>query len=411
MIRWLIAVTICFALVSTAQAQEWTRFRGPNGQGISDVKTIPTAFSAKDYKWKQKLPGEGHGSPTLWGEKLFVVSADKRTATRSLICLNAATGKPAWETKIESNTHHLHKFNHYGTCTPAVDADRVYVYAGSDKNTRVIAFDHDGNEQWSADLGSFDGNHGPSTSPMLYKDMVIVTHDQIADGAVIALNQKDGKPRWRLDRKGATNGTSYGVPVIYKDASGQDQLIVASKGNGVTGINPDNGKQLWEMGNLMTLRSVAGPVIGQNVLFAQCGSGGGGKGFVAVEPPSAGGKPALKWKLTREIPYVPTPLVYDGHLYYITDGGHAYCKNPKTGKDLWKSRVGDRLGFFGSPVCVNGHIYAISKDGKCVVIKASPKAFELVSVNDLGESSYATPAVANGRMYLRTLTHVICVGK
>lgn len=398
------------APVAFANAQEWTRFRGPNGQGISDAKTIPTKFTAKDYTWKQKLPGEGHGSPSLWGDKLFLVSADKASATRSVICLDANTGKPAWETEIDGNTHHLHQFNHYGTCTPAVDANLVYIYAGSDKNTRVIALDHNGKTKWVSELGKFDGNHGPSTSPMLYKDMVIVTHDHIANGAVIALNKSNGKQRWKIARKGADNGTSYGVPVIYKDASGQDQLIVASKGNGVTAINPDNGKQIWELSKLMKLRSVAGPVIGDNILFAQCGSGGGGKGFVAVEPGSNASKAKLKWQSTRGIPYVPTPLFIDGYLYYITDGGHAACINPSDGAVLWMERIAEKLGFFGSPVCVNGHIYAIAKDGRCVVIKASPKKFELVSVNVLGESSYATPAVANGKMYLRTLTGIVCIG-
>lgn len=409
--RLMIVLVLVGTIATTSHAQEWTRFRGPNGQGISDTKTIPTKFTANDYKWKQKLPGEGHGSPSLWGDKLFVISADKKSATRSVICLDAQSGKPVWETTLESNTHHLHQFNHYGTCTPAVDAESVYVYAGSDKNTRVIALDHDGKERWTADLGTFDGNHGPSTSPMLYKDMVIVTHDQIAKGGVMALNKADGKQRWRLDRKGADNGTSYGVPVVYTDASGQDQLIVASKANGVTAINPSNGKKIWELNDLMILRSVAGPVLGDNILFAQCGSGGGGKRFVAVEPGSAGNKATLKWESKRGIPYVPTPIVYDGHLYYITDGGHAACLNPSDGTVLWQERIGDRLGFFGSPVCVNGHIYSMSKDGRCVVIKASPKKFELVSINNLGETSYATPAVANGRMYLRTLTHLICIGK
>lgn len=404
-------IVILAVLTAPLSAQEWTRLRGPNGQGVSDARTVPVKFGEKDFNWKIKLPGEGHGSPVLWGNKVFVVTADKETADRSLVCLNAATGETLWTKTFKGQKYsRKHQFNHYGTVTPAVDAERVYIYLGSSEDCKVVAVDHAGEQAWEQSLGSFNGNHGPGTSPMLYKEMVIVTHDQIPSGAVYALNKSDGKQRWHVKRNGADNGASYGVPIVYKDADGNEQLIVTSKGNGMTGIDPNKGEVVWELGDLFHMRSVAGPVIADGLLFAQCGSGGTGKRFVAVQPGGNGKDAKLMWETKRTIPYVPTPVAYDGYLYTITDGGQAACYKPSESEPVWVERIGQGIGFFGSPVCVNGHIYAIDKQGRVVVFKATPEKFELLAINELGEMSYATPAVAGGKMYLRTLNHLISVG-
>lgn len=403
-------IVILSLLASPLLAQEWTRLRGPNGQGVSDARTVPVKFGEKDFNWKVKLPGEGHGSPVLWGSKVFVVTADKETADRTLVCLNAATGETLWTRTFAGEKYSMHQFNHYGTATPAVDAERAYIYLGSDKDSKVVAVDHSGEVKWQKSLGAFKGNHGPSTSPMLYKDLVIVTHDQIPSGAVYALNKSDGKQRWQVKRNGADNGASYGVPVVYKGADGTEQLIVTSKGNGMTGIDPTRGEVLWELGDLFHMRTVANPVIAGGLLFAQCGSGGTGKRFVAVQPSVAGNQAKLVWDTKRTIPYVPTPVAYDGYLYTVTDGGQAACYKPSESEPVWVDRIGRGLNFFGSPVCVNGNIYAIDKQGRVVVFKATPEKFELLAINELGEMSYATPAVANGKMYLRTLSHLISVG-
>ena len=403
---------VCLCVLQTAaHAQDWTRLRGPNGQGVSDATTVPVTFSEKQYNWKIKLPGEGHGSPVVWGKKLFVTVADKKSAVRHLVCIDTRTGKSSWKHEFKTNTFRMHSFNHYGTATPAVDGEHVYTYVGGDKECFVAALTHDGKPAWQMPLGSVTGKHGPSTSPMVYKDLLIVTHDQDPSGAVYAFDKKTGKQRWHLKRNGAGNGASYGVPVILKGADGKDQLIVISKGNGMTAIDPSQGKVLWEMDDLFPLRCVTSPIIAGDVILGQCGSGGGGKRFVAVKAGNAsGGKGKLLWETKRSIPYVPAPLIYKGNMYYLTDGGQAACMDPKTGDVHWLERAGERLSFFGSPVCINGNIYAISKDGKCVVFKASVSKFELLATNDLGETSYATPAVSGGVMYLRTFTHLISVG-
>ncbi len=397
-------------------ADDWARFRGPNGSGVSDATTVPVKFGKADYNWRVELPGEGYGSPVVVGNKLFVVCAKPNTAERMLVCLDATTGKQLWSRTWASKTYKLHRYNHYGTTTPAADTERVYMYWVNDANVTLKALDHDGQEKWSQDLGPFDSSHGGGTSPMLYKDLVIVTSDQRAapgspgKPAIYAFKRDTGKQVWKLDRSPADNGTSYGVPCIYKDKEGNDQLIVGSKGDGVTGIDPMSGKVIWQMKDLFSLRVVASPIVAGDLVFSQMGSGGGGKRFVGVRPGSAASKPNLEVDLNRSIPYVPTPLYYKGHLYFVHDGGQAACLNPRNGDVVWNERIGNGVSFFGSPVCVNGVIYAISREGQCVTFKATPDGFDLIAINDLGEKSFATPAVANGRMYLRTFTHVISVG-
>ena len=408
--RTTLAALLLLTTALPAAAQEWTRFRGPNGQGVSDAKTVPHKWTDKTFNWKIELPGEGYGSPVAWGDKLFVVCADAKSAERKLLCLNATTGKTAWIKTWPSKTYHLHGHNSYGTTTPAVDAQHVYMYFVNDEAVTLAALNHDGSPAWSANVGPFKSSHGGGTSPMIYKGLVIVTNDQVPKGGMYAFDKNTGKQVWRLARNGADNGTSYGVPCVFTGPDGKDQLIVASKGNGVSGIDPATGKLLWELSDIFHLRSVASPVIAGDLVFAQCGSGGGGKRFVGVRPGAAGQRAELVHDMKAKIPYVPTPVVHEGKFYYITDGGQAACLDPKTGKTLWFERIADRLAFFGSPVCVNGVIYAIARDGRVAVIRANPDKFELLAMNDLGEKSYATPAVAGGRMYLRTLTHLYSVG-
>lgn len=407
-------IATCFAV--SAPAQEWTRFRGPNGSGVSDCKTIPTKWTDKDYRWKVELPGAGHGSVVAWGDKLFLQSGDDKTADRFVLCLSAADGKMLWSKKYAGTPYRKHQLNSVSPSTPAVDAEQVYVYLGTEEKVQVVALDHGGNEKWAADLGVFKSKHGPGTSPMLHGSLVIVTSDQDNDSFVIALDRKSGQPKWRIERKFQGNGASYGVPCVVERPGEKPQIIFASASNGMTSVDPDTGKVNWEIGNLMPLRVVASLVFADGLVITNCGEGGGGKKYVAVQPGSADGasKPKVAWELTKGIPYVPTTVAYQGHLYFVTDGGTAACLTADKGELKWQDRVvtgGPAAAFFGSPICVNGHIYAITRNGEVVVYKASPEKFELVSVHPLGEASFATPAVSGGRMYLRTTKHLVCIGE
>ena len=176
MLRFALFVTLTLS-TSFATAQEWTRFRGPNGTGISET-SFPAKWSADDYTWQTDLPGIGHSSPCIWGRKLFLLSADPETAERYVLCHDTTTGKNLWTRKFESQPHHLHVRSSYASCSPAVDADHVYAAWSDPNHTILMALDHAGETVWSQDLGPWVSQHGFGTSPMLYGDMVILANHQ-----------------------------------------------------------------------------------------------------------------------------------------------------------------------------------------------------------------------------------------
>ncbi len=158
----------------TVSAEHWTRFRGPNGTGVSDAKTIPVVWTESDYNWRAQLPGVGHSSPVIWKERLFVLSADPDNATRYVLCLGTEDGAPVWQRDFPSESHHIHDRNSFASPSPAVDADHVYVAWSTPATTTFMALDHDGNTVWDLDLGRFDSRHGFGTSPILLNDLVIL---------------------------------------------------------------------------------------------------------------------------------------------------------------------------------------------------------------------------------------------
>jgi len=162
------------------RAQEWSRFRGPNGMGLSEAKDLPATWTEADYQWRVALPGVGHSSPVLWGDKIFLNSADAATATRYVVCLSAADGRELWRRQYASQTHSIHARNTYGSSTPAVDAERIYVAWSTPARLTLLALDHDGRDVWDLDLGPVVSEHGFGTSPMLYQDLVILSNNQQA---------------------------------------------------------------------------------------------------------------------------------------------------------------------------------------------------------------------------------------
>ena len=195
---------VFFALLASpcaiADAQEWTRFRGPNGTGISDATTIPATWTDDDYHWKIDLPGIGHASPVIWGNKIFLLSADPETVTRTVLCLDAADGHTIWSRSYPSSKHVKHQLNSFASATPAVDAERVYVAWSTPDEYTFVAFDHDGNEQWKLNLGPYISQHSCGTSPIVYEDLVILGNDQDGDSSLVAVERTTGSIRWRVPR-------------------------------------------------------------------------------------------------------------------------------------------------------------------------------------------------------------------
>lgn len=404
----LIVMGLFAALPATLTAQEWTRFRGANGVGASNADSIPTRWSADDYNWRIKLPGVGHSSPVLFGDKLFVTCSNKDSAELLVLCLRADHGNELWRKTYASKPHRQHQYNSYASATPAVDEHHVYITWAYPESQQLLALDHSGKEVWKRDLGPYKSQHGGNASPMVYKDMLIMPNDQDGESYLLAVDRMTGKDRWRVPRSSAT--AAYGTPCEYIDPDGRPALLFNSQSHGITAVDPANGKVLWEVGGLFDKRSLNSAMVVAGLALGSCGSGGGGNYIVAVRCGTADGrvKPELAWKIDQAAPYVPTPIARGDLLFLFSDGGIVTCVHAPTGEVRYRERA-VQGGFFASPVMANGHIYAIDRNGQVVVVKATDK-FELVSKLDLGEVCHATPAIAHGRMYIRTYEHLMSLG-
>lgn len=401
---WLAAVGLCGA---PAFGQEWTRFRGPDGSGIGKGESIPVSFTEADFAWRVKLPGPGHSSPVLWGKRIFLTCVDKRRSRR-VVCVDADDGRVLWSWKASFTPYRQNKQNSYAASTPAVDARGVYISWVSGKTFIVLALDHEGRPVWRRELGQFSAEHGAGASPIVLDGVVIAGKDcQSRASCLVGLDSKTGRTLWQRRRK--RGYTSYVTPAVYRRQGRPAEVIFASAAQGITSIDPGTGRVNWEVGGLFTLKIVASPVVAGEVVFASSGKGGRGLESAAVVPAdaAAGRKPHVAYRLTEDLPYVPTPIAVGEYLFIWDDAGMITCVSARTGKRVWRQSVGGR--FYSSPVCVNGRIYGVSRKGEVVVIEAAP-AFKLLARSRLPERSDATPAIANGRMYIRTLNHLICIG-
>jgi outer membrane protein assembly factor BamB len=400
-------VAICMVdSTQVAQGSEWTRFRGPNGQGQSDATSIPIKWSEDDYRWKTPLPGSGHSSPVVWGNRVVVTTADPENGDRMVLCLDSSTGDIQWQKKFAASTHSMHARNSFASSTPAIDAERVYVTWATPDEYIVLALDRQGEVVWRENLGPFRSKHGFGASPIVLDDLVILANDQKDGGSLVALDAKTGQQRWKTNR--AAGRAAFATPCVYQGEDGRRQLVFFSDADGMTAVDPVTGDVLWQVKEAFPDRCVGSPAVVDGLILGTCGSGGNGKHLVAVRPPrDASGEAETVYTITRMIPYVPTPIVYGDLVFLWHDRGVVSCIDARTGAAKWQERVGG--SFFGSPVRVGDRIYCISNDGEVVVIAAAPQ-YEMLARNPLGEPSQATPAVADGHMYLRTAKSLICIG-
>lgn len=413
--KWLMLVALCSTgLCSVVSAEDWPRFRGPRGQGISGATGIPTKWSERDYNWKIELPGIGHSSPVAWGGKIFVTCAEHRSRKGILLCVNVADGAERWRREQDLTKYPLNSLNSFASPTPALDADHVYVLWPGSETTVLAALTHEGREVWSVSLAGVHARHGQGSSPIVWGPHVIVAHEQERnnDGVTsqwLAIDRQTGEVKWRREEPGVANA-SYSTPCVYEDADGRSQLVFSSNAHGITSVDPQTGKVLWEVAQVLPARVVSSPVVAGDIVIGTCGEGGRGIRLTAVRPTRDGSayKAAEVYGLeSRVVPYVPTSVAYRGMLFAFHDGGVVSCLASDTGQVLWSEKPAGR--FYGSPVCANGRLYGITIDGDVVVL-AAEKEYELLAVNPLGEKSHATPAVADGRLLLRTLSHLISIG-
>lgn len=392
-----------------APGSNWPRFRGPNGTGVSADKDVPVEFSdTKNVLWKTPLPGAGHSSPVVWGDRVFLESAPADGKARQLVCLSASKGNVLWSKSVSGDKAKTHAKSSLASSTPSTDGERVYASFWDGSNVFVYAYDFAGKELWKRDLGAFKSQHGAGGSPVVYEGRVFFNFDQDGAAAIVALDAKNGQVIWKKDRPAFR--TCYSTPFVRETAGGGAELIVGSTA-GITSYKPDTGaenwKWSWDFQGIMPQRTVGSPIAGNGLIFQTSGDGSGSRYMVALEP---GEKARIVWENKKSFPYVPTMLERGDHLYFVNDGGVAACHEAKTGTEVWKERLGG--GFSASPVLIDGKVYAPSEDGYVHVFAAEPQ-YKLLAKNKFGEGErfVASPAVAGGRLYLRGKDALYCVGK
>ncbi len=405
----LLALGAALIFVTLADGQEWTRFRGPGGSGLSNAKNLPVEITDANIKWRVDLPGNGHSSPVLWGDTVFLTtSGGGKSGRRSVVALSAENGAEKWRSEYRFTPYRQHRFNDFASSTPCVDAQRVYVTWTSPEGVEVLAIDHAGKRVWSKTVGEFSAVHGSSASPVLASGMLVIgSHSEKGESFIIGLDPKTGKEKWRVKRTTGSTG-AYSTPTLRAISSGAAELVFSSTAHGLTAIDPATGKIRWEHDPGFSKRCVGSPVISGDIVFTAAGSGGGGKESTVVQ--IIDGKPQPAWKAGKKgLPYVPTGIAFEGSIFLLSDGGVMSCRRAVDGELLWQKRV---IGApYASPIIVDGRIYCCSKEGKLVVLEAGDKYLPLGSYQfpDGIDGIYATPAATNGRLYVRTFSQLFCI--
>ena len=401
---------LIFAVIvaTNLPAENWPRFRGPNGTGVSD-DAIPVIWKKEHFKWKTPLPGVGHGSPVVWGDRIFLLCAIEDTGERIAVGLDASSGRVLWQLAFEADKHRHHKNNSFASSTPAVDGDGVYFSWGTPEALTLLALNHDGKLTWRANLGPVKGGHGFGASPIVLHDLVVLSNDQDGESSLLALDKRTGTVRWKTPRQ--SKRLTYSAPCLYKAPGRAEEIIFTNWQHGITGIDPKTGKVNWEndvFGKPAKERAIGSPIIADKLVIGTCGFVTKFKHIIALRP--KGNRMEEAWRIEKSVPHIPTPLLLGKNLFLWNDQGIVTCVEAASGKINWSERAIRSGRFFCSPVAANGKIYCAESGGKMIVMRGDGK-FEVLAENDLAENCHATPAIANGVMYVRTYSHIIAIAE
>jgi outer membrane protein assembly factor BamB len=401
----LAALWLTFA--TALYADNWDRFRGPNGAGQSDEPGIPTKWEPANFLWKRPLANIGHSSPVIWENRLFLTSADSQTGQQIVAAFDALSGSPLWEKRFDAGTYHINGLNSFASGTPAADAEHIYLAWLADGRVILVALTHEGQEVWRRDVGPFDEDHGFSRSPIVVDDLVCLANDSRADSSVVALDRKTGKVRWQMPRPSGI--TAFATPCLLEPASNDKLLLTISTASGLAALHASNGKLAWQGArDDLTQRCVSSPIVAGGMVFVSCGQGGNGKLLIALKPGNANRQSQEVYRLQQSIPNVPTPVVAGDLLFLWHDRGVVSCYDLATGHQHWRERIGG--DYHSSPIRIDDRVFGISMKGDVVILAANRK-FQVLARNSLNEPCHATPAVAHRRLYLRTESSLLCVGE
>ncbi len=442
--RLTISIALLAFTCSTALAQNWPQFRGPSATGVAEGSPQPVKWDAstqQNVRWKTAIPGLSHSSPVVWANKVFVMTAvssgtdekryglygdvapvkDDPKHTYKVYALDKQKGTILWERVAWEGIPKVkrHPKSTHAASTPVTDGKYLIALFGSEG---LYAYDLNGKLLWKQDIGVLDAGwfydvdyqweYG--SSPIIYKNMVIVQADIQKDSFIAAYDIKNGKLIWKTPRTGELPG--WGSPTVYEGKTRAE--IVTAGAKAVRGYDPMTGKELWTLGPMAEIATPT-PFAALDLIFVT-------SGYRPIQPiyaikPGANGDLTLKdkqtsnefiaWSKDRGGPYMPTPIVYGDLLYTCSNNGVLTAYNAKTGERVYQERVGGTGGAFtSSPVASDGKIYMSSEDGDVFVVKAGPK-YEFLAKNPVGETIMATPAISDGLLIVRTVSHVFAFGE
>ncbi|MBP63609.1 MAG: serine/threonine protein kinase [Planctomycetaceae bacterium] len=388
---------------------DWPWWRGQLRDGSAGTTPLPPLdwSGSENIKWRAAVSGRGHGSPTVVGNRVFLVTADEENEVQSVVCYDAQSGRLFWEREIHRGrflTGGNKKASHAST-TVACDGYRVFANFINADAAYTTALTVDGEPLWQEKISDYVVHQGYGSSPTLYESLVIVSADNKGGGSLVAFDRKTGKTVWRHQRPELPN---YCSPVVLSVA-GKDQLILFGC-DYVSAFDPRLGKLFWQIEGATTECVTTAVTDGRHVFT----SGGYPRDHISAVVADGSGK--IAWENDNRV-YVPSMLLQGGYLYAVSDAGVAMCFEASTGRQLWKGRLGGT--FSSSPVLFAGHILSMNEAGKCFIFRATPADFELVATNQMGDEVFATPAISRGCIYMRVADHetgqrqeyLVCVGK
>lgn len=403
------AMALAIAPAFADEPGDWPRWRGPEGSGQGNAVTLPRDWERVAWRWTVPLPGVGHASPVVADGRIFTASADEAGGMRFLCCHAVADGRLLWQRELPGPVERHHAQNSSASGSVAVGRSGVYWAWATADGLWVEAFTRDGERLWRAELGPYACEHGFGASVATWRDLVLVPIDQDGPSAVVALDATTGRERWRLERRSAR--TAYSTPLVLERDGGRPLAVLASQAHGLTGVDPETGRVLWERA-CFPRRTVSSPILVGDLVIGTCGEGGGDNLLVAVRlppvgapgPDAAAAEPEIAYTLDRSVaPYVPTPVRSGDRLYLWGDRGVVTCVSAADGTQRWRGRVGGT--FSASPIVAGGAVINVSADGEVVAIADGDEFVELGRTS-LGEDSRASPAAAGERLILRGVGHL-----
>lgn len=462
-------VIICLC-TTTLRADDWSRFRGPNGSGVADARNLPVEFSpTQNVVWKVAVP-PGHSSPVLAGDRIFLTACEGEKLI--VICLDRQSGKTLWQRSVVKHRSERRTVrNDPATPTPVTDGKNVFAFFS---DFGVISYDSQGTERWRVTLGPFKVPHGMASSPILADAKIILVADQTEGSFIAAYDKNTGQLAWKIKRIDIAGG--YSTPILYKPDNGATQIVVFGPLE-LASYSVETGKKLWSFTGI-GINPISVPAINKDTFYVNTEAAptfeeivndmkadknqdgkisvdefptpafrgavleidreygnkdgfldaaewnqslglteGGHNSFLAISVDKANGQlkkshlSKIKWRVTKTLLDVPSVLLYKEVIYLVKSGGIVTTLNPETGEILKQERLKGAIdSYFASPVAADGKVFFVSEAGKVSAVKAGGTDWEILAVNDLGEECYATPAIADGRIYIRTRSFLYSFG-